>query len=170
MTLWTQMFGSLGKATVPADAPTPPGTTELRLVLTRRWVTGDTTMGTLTVDGMPECYTLEDVVRTAQGEDIHDVKVPGETAIPAGTYRVEMDQSPKFGRVPHLRDVPGFTDILIHAGNTVKDTEGCILVGLTRKPSALEQSRVALVELIKKIERAEQHGRPVNLEIREMVA
>lgn len=140
------------------------------LVLTRRWQTGDTTMGTLTVDGNPECYTLEDVVRTTHGEDIHTVKIAGMTAIPAGTYRVTMHDSPKFGRVPHVHDVPGFTDILIHAGNTAKDTAGCILVGMTRKPAALEQSRVALVDLIKKMETAEANGEPITIEIREVFA
>lgn len=142
----------------------------MNLVVTRRWMTGDTTMGTLTIDGMPECYSLEDLVRTSHGEDIRDVKVPGQTAIPAGIYRVTMDRSPKFGRVPHVHDVPGFTNILIHAGNTVSDTAGCILVGLTRKPAALEQSRLALAELIKKLERAEAMGEDITLEIREMFA
>ena len=142
----------------------------MNLVVTRRWQTGDTTTGTLTIDGLPVCYTLEDYVRTAHGEDIHDVKIPGQTAIPAGTYRVTMHDSPKFGRVPKVHDVPGFEDILIHAGNTAKDTAGCILVGLTRKPAALEQSRLALAEVIKTLEHAEAMGEAIALEIREMFA
>ncbi len=139
----------------------------MKLELVRRWQTGDTTTGTITVDGIPECYSLEDVVRTAHGEDISAVKVPGATAIPAGTYRVTLHDSPRFGRVPKLHDVPGFTDILIHAGNTAKDTKGCILVGLTRRPAALEQSRLALGQLVKKLEAAEEHGTPITLMIRD---
>ena len=131
----------------------------MTLVLTRRWQTGDTTMGTLTVDGSPLCYTLEDVVR--------EVKIPGETAIPAGTYVVTMHQSPRFGRVPKIHDVPGFTDVLCHAGNTAKDTAGCVLVGMTRQPSAIEQSRVALNLLIPMVESAEARGEPITIEIRE---
>lgn len=147
----------------------------MTLALTRRWQTGNATMGTLTVDGSPLCYVLEDRVRTKDTDgdgdidavDVAEFKVPGETAIPAGTYRVEMDQSPRFGRVPHIRDVPGFTHILIHAGNVADHTRGCILVGMTRQPAALEQSRVALSLLIPHLERAEAHSEPITIEIRE---
>lgn len=139
----------------------------MNLAITRRWKAGDATVGTLVVDGAPLCYTLEDVVRTEHGEDIHDVKVPGETAIPAGTYRVTMHQSPKFGRVPKLHDVPGFTDILIHAGNTAKDSRGCILVGMVRQSTSLQQSKIALDLLIPHLERATANGEEITIEIRE---
>lgn len=120
------------------------------LELVRRWRTGDTTMGTLTVDAIPECYTLEPFV-----------------PIPCGTYPITMYNSPRNGRVPLLHDVPGHEWIEIHIGNTVKDTKLCILVGLTRKPSALEQSRLALEQLIKKIDTALEQSNPVTIEIRE---
>jgi hypothetical protein len=56
--------------------------------------------------------------------------VYAQTAIPAGTYRVTVEISPKFGRVlPRLHNVPHFIGILIHSGNTEKDSAGCIIVG-----------------------------------------
>ena len=101
----------------------------MELTLYRRPTVGNATPGDLYVDGVLECRTLEDVVRPLgpHGEG----KVPGETAIPAGRYRVRMDVvSPRFGRIlPRLEGVPGFTGILIHSGNTAEDTHGCILVG-----------------------------------------
>ena len=82
------------------------------------------TIGRLFVDGVEECDTLEDIVRPA------GVKIPKETAIPAGRYKVVIDFSERFQRpMMHLLDVPMFTGIRIHAGNTDRDTEGCLLTG-----------------------------------------
>lgn len=79
------------------------------------------------MNGTFQCFTLEDVVRDL-GPD-GSGKVWGQTAIPAGSYPVILSMSPKFGRVmPRLLDVPFFTGILIHKGNTDQNTEGCILV------------------------------------------
>lgn len=82
----------------------------------------DYTIGQLFVNGEYFCDTLEDEIR--------QVKVMHETAIPAGTYKVTLERSPRFKRIlPLLHNVPGFTGILIHSGNTDKHTSGCILVG-----------------------------------------
>ena len=89
-----------------------------------RFEFGDTfTIGKFYIDGVFHCFSLEDKVR--QGE-----KVNGQTAIPNGTYSVIIDVSIRFGKqLPHILDVPNFTGVRIHPGNTSKDTEGCILLG-----------------------------------------
>lgn len=94
-------------------------------LLLRRFEFGDKyTIGKLYIDDAYVCYTLEDKVRDGP-------KVPGETAIPKGTYSVIIDHSTRFNKdMLHVLDVPNFTGIRIHSGNTDKDTEGCILVGM----------------------------------------
>lgn len=84
----------------------------------------DYTIGKMYINDAYFCDTLEDQVRP------YGVKVAGATAIPTGTYKVIVNMSPKFKRLlPRLVDVPMFDGILIHRGNTNKDTAGCILVG-----------------------------------------
>lgn len=84
------------------------------------------TIGRLYVDGQYWCDTLEDRVRDLSKES----KIPGQTAIPPGTYDVVVNISPKFKRLlPRLLRVPRFDGVLIHRGNTAADTAGCILVG-----------------------------------------
>lgn len=77
------------------------------------------------------CWTCEDVIREVEGAPIGSWKVPGATAIPAGLYRVILTPSVRFhGKIlPLLEDVPGFSGVRIHPGNTSADTEGCILPG-----------------------------------------
>ena len=53
------------------------------------------------------------------------------SCIPSGTYLVKRHISPKFGQCFKIQDVKGRSDILIHSGNVVNDTLGCVLVGLT---------------------------------------
>ena len=103
------------------------------------------TFGSLFVDGRWFCFTLEDIMR--------DVKIPNETAIPMGTYAVALSPSERFHRLlPRLLNVPNFTGILIHGGNTTADTSGCILVGKRRAGTMLLESlqaSMALVEMLK---------------------
>lgn len=89
--------------------------------------------GVLSADGRQICFTLEDPVREVPGESIALWKIPGQTAIPRGRYRVAMTFSERFGHsTPQLLNVPGFTGIRIHKGDTAADTAGCILVGEKR--------------------------------------
>ena len=99
----------------------------MRLLLKRRFKGDGYTIGSLYVNGEKFCDTLEDRVRDLAGGES---KVPGETAIPEGRYRVIVNRSPKFGRdLPRLLDVPQFEGVLIHRGNSAEDSAGCILVG-----------------------------------------
>lgn len=112
------------------------------------------------VDGAYECFTLEDVVREGP-------KVPGATAIPYGTYAVTITHSERFERdLPLVLDVPGFGGIRIHPGNTAADTEGCILVGRTKGPTFVGESRAAFNALFPKIKEALEAGDSVTLEVR----
>lgn len=85
------------------------------------------TIGKMYIDGKYFCDTLEDPVRVLKSAKD---KVYGDTAIPAGTYKIILGMSPRFKRIlPRLQNVPYFEGVLIHRGNTAKDTHGCILVG-----------------------------------------
>lgn len=116
----------------------------MKLLLTRTEKNKRNTIGILSIDGIFFCNTLEDTDRglkqTDSIEHIEDVKVFGETAIPTGTYKVDMNTvSPKFkdkewakpyeGKLPRLVDVPGFEGVLIHIGNSEQNSLGCVLVG-----------------------------------------
>ena len=101
----------------------------MELTLKRTKKRKNYTMGILSIDGIPFCDTLEptwrDIAPHGKG-----IKIPGKTAIPEGRYPLYITRSPKFGQwLPLVNHVPGFEGIRIHAGNTVEDTEGCILVG-----------------------------------------
>lgn len=110
------------------------------------------TLGSLYLDGVRLCDTLEDEIRERPGAAVSTWKVKGQTAIPAGRYRVVLRQSPRFGRVlPWLQDVPGFEWILIHAGNKSIDTEGCLLIGLDRGAATVGRSQMALQRLMERV-------------------
>lgn len=98
--------------------------TTLRIQSLRTVYTDHSTRSNLIVDGVCLGYALEDLVRPAGVPKVH-----GKTAIPAGIYQVAMHNSPRFKkRLPHLLNVPGFSYILAHGGNTVDHTEGCLLL------------------------------------------
>lgn len=98
----------------------------------------------------PFCDTLEPPRRNLLngGKWNKRLKVKGMTAIPEGRYLMRFTYSPKFGkRLFRLMDVPLFDGIRIHSGNSVKDTQGCILVGNNTKVGRLENSRAVLFKL-----------------------
>lgn len=101
------------------------------ILLQRTRCDGARTFGELLVEGRRLCATLEDPVREVPGQPVDAWKVHGATAIPAGVYRLSLEQSPRFGPdTLTVNGVPGFTGVRMHAGNTEADTEGCPLLGL----------------------------------------
>lgn len=120
------------------------------------------TIGKLYLNGVYFCDTLEDTDRgLTQGmplQKIKDLKIKGATAIPKGKYKVTMNVvSPKFskratyqfcqGKLPRLLNVDGYEGVLIHIGNTAKDTEGCILVGQNKVVGQVINSTVTFKKL-----------------------
>lgn len=96
----------------------------MKITVIRKLLTDTFTIGDLYLDGKLFCQTLEDKVREP------GVKIPGQTAIPAGEYQLRMTYSHRFKKVmPQLMNVPMFEGVRIHSGNTERDTEGCLLVG-----------------------------------------
>jgi hypothetical protein len=103
------------------------------------------------IDGAWECFTLEDEVREG--------KIPGRTAIPEGEYEVIVNMSQRFRtELPLLLNVPDFTGVRIHPGNTEADTEGCILVGQERTEISILRSKAAFRVLLGKIKTAISTG------------
>ncbi len=127
----------------------------MKLKLTRAVYSAESTIGALSIDGKPQCDTLEDVARPP-GE----AKVFGKTAIPSGVYQVVVTHSPHFGRdLPLLLNVPGFEGVRIHPGNTAADTEGCILLGKAGKtPDFISDSRKAFDAFYPQLEAAVKTG------------
>jgi len=122
------------------------------LIEVKRFEFKDTyTVGKMYIDNIYECYTLEDVVRTG-------AKVNGQTAIPTGTYNLIINHSNRFNRdLPLLENVPNFTGVRIHSGNTSANTEGCILVGTTWPgKDFIGNSKVAFNKLFEKLKKAKK--------------
>lgn len=131
----------------------------MKLLLLRYESVKNSTPGALFVEGAFACFTLEDMVRR--------VKILGETAIPAGTYKVTFEDSPKFGPgTITLHNVHGYTDVRAHGGNTIKDTKGCILVGLSQQQGWLGDSQDGLTKLKVMInEQMQFHGPDIEITI-----
>lgn len=134
------------------------------------------TIGEMFVDGVRECYTLEDEVRephTCDGynsclcgkcaDGLHPTldawvaswKIQNVTAIPRGRYQVTITHSPHFGcDLPLLSNVPGYTAVRIHWGNKAADTDGCLLVGQTSEGNLIYKSKAAFDSLFPNIKAA----------------
>ena len=124
----------------------------MKLTLQRYLFTNDYTMGLLFIDGLFFCDTIEDKFR---GNDLSKTKVYGETCIPYGVYDVKITYSPKYKKnMPQILDVPYFEGIRIHSGNSAKDSNGCVIVGIKSKNGEVLDSRKTYNDLIKRLETA----------------
>lgn len=129
------------------------------------------TIGKLYIDGQWFSDTLEDrdrgLTMDMSIEQIRQKKIYGNTAIPTGTYTIDMNTiSPKFkdrswaksyeGKIPRLKNVPGYDGVLIHPGNTSKDTSGCILVGKNTVKGMVTSSQDTFRALMDMLTKAEE--------------
>lgn len=151
----------------------------MKLTIKRIITRNSYTLGKLYVDGVYFCDTLEDrdigLTQNMSVEQIKSIKVPGETAIPKGTYRVTLDVvSPKFskypfymqtceGKLPRLIDVKGYEGVLIHVADGPKRdslVQGCIGIGNLSSEEYLMNGKKVFVELYNKLK-----GNNIELEI-----
>lgn len=154
---------------------------ELVLTLVRKYQKPNYTIGLLYVGSQFFCNTMEDPDRgltfNMSLDEIKKKKVYGDTAIPKGRYRVDMNTvSPKFslvskysfcgGKMPRLMNVPGYSGILIHPGNTQKDSFGCILPGVNNVKGMVTNSYETFKKLYAILSDANKAGKQIFIEIK----
>lgn len=153
----------------------------MELVVDRKWKEQSYTVSNLTVNGKWFCNVLEDTDRGLDSSmslsKIQELKKPSITAIPKGTYEITLDViSPRFctkdfykkicnGKLPRLLNVKGFEGILIHAGNTDKDTSGCLLVGLNKVKGQVINSQDTFKKLYSLLKEAHNKGEKLTIKI-----
>ena len=154
----------------------------MKLRVERKWKKATYTIGKLYVNGKFFCNTLEDKDRGLNQNmplsKIKEVKVAAATAIPTGTYNLRMDIiSPKYAlkpwyvknchgaRMPRFENIPGYSGVLVHPGNTDKDTMGCLLVGKNDVVGMLTNSKATFLELYNKMYDAYKKGEKITIEI-----
>lgn len=129
-------------------------------LLKRTILLPDKTFGELYINNKYFCDTLEPVDRGLTKEmpinQIKAIKVPNRTAIPTGKYNISYAIiSPKYsqikwyydycqGKMPRLLDVPAFDGVLVHPGNFVGDTQGCLLLGKRNKDQLVDSKKTWL--------------------------
>lgn len=141
----------------------------MELLLERKWCKSDYTIGRLSINGKFYCHILEDTVRDINKNgtfDCGEFKISGHTAIPYGTYEIQVTYSPKFKReLPLLLNVKHFEGIRIHRGNTNKDTSGCLIPGENTKTGMVLNSTKYELELTKLIKEANKRKEKVYIKI-----
>ena len=152
----------------------------MKLELKRVGFSDTYTIGKLYLDGVYFCDTIEDkdrgLLQTMSKSEIEKIKIKGVTAIPKGTYNINMDRiSPRFskvkqydfiqGKLPYLESVPGFEGILIHIGNFSKDTDGCILVGKNNIKGQVSNSTETFKQLYLKLKEAKDRKENISITI-----
>ena len=143
----------------------------MKLTIDRKYKKPDYTIGKLYINGQYFCDTLEDkdrgLTQDMDENTIFDIKVYGKTAIPTGTYTLSWSYSPKFKKyLLAVNNVPGFSGIRLHAGNTADDSLGCILVGKNKQVGKVLNSRATLMQLNEIVKAAIHGGQKIELEIK----
>lgn len=157
----------------------------MELLLSRDYKKDKYTIGRLYINGKFFCNTLEDKDRNLNSDmnesQIKGLKVYGETAIPTGTYTIDMNTiSPKFlkysfyqdtcsGKVPRLQNVKGFEGILIHVADGPKGAtlvQGCIGVGYNTIKGGLTEGKKVFTELYKQLLQANLRGEKIIITIK----
>lgn len=137
----------------------------MEIEVIRNTFTDKSTIGEILIDGVHECFSLEDRDRGLSDnwpiEQINKFKVFGLTCIPYGRYKVIVTKSERFSNMaghdvylPFLLNVKGFDGVRIHSGNRPEDTEGCILVGTDKGIDVINNSRTAFVKINDRINQA----------------
>ena len=141
----------------------------MKLRLERKYFKEAYTIGNLYINGSFFSNTLEDKNRDVNKNgkfDNGETKVYEETCIPFGTYKIILTMSPKFKReLPRLLNVPSFEGVLIHRGNTAKDSAGCILVGENKAVGKVLNSTPYEERLVKMMKTAISRGEEITIEI-----
>ena len=141
----------------------------MKLRLERKYFKETYTIGNLYINDSFFSNTLEDKNRDVNKNgkfDNGETKIYGETCIPFGTYKVILTMSPKFKReLPRLLNVPSFEGVLIHRGNTAKDSAGCILIGENKAVGKVLNSTPYEERLVKMIKNAISRGEEIIIEI-----
>ena len=126
----------------------------MEIKLVREVFTETSTIGSLYINGVFECYTLEDKDRKLESGG---QKVYAKTAIPRGKYNIVNSFSNRFQKyLPEIQNVPQFAGIRIHPGNTADHSEGCVLLGSTKAKDFIGNSKVAFAAFFKKIQAVEK--------------
>jgi hypothetical protein len=142
----------------------------MEILVKREWLSDECSIGELSIDGVFECFTLEDKDRGLTFNmplaQIQQIKVYGQTAIPKGRYPVVIQFSEAHQKdLPTLRNVPGYGGVEMHPGNTAVDTLGCILVGQMRTPNSILNSVKAFNIFFPKLQAAFNNNEPIFITI-----
>lgn len=135
----------------------------------RKWKKAEYTISKVYINGSYlGCNALEDtdrgLLQSMQITELQRRKVKGKTAIPRGYYDIRVTYSPKYKRnMPLVVDVPAFSGVRLHSGNSAKDTEGCILFGKNDKVGWISDSRYWTDKIYRLIDAALKKGEKVTL-------
>lgn len=153
----------------------------MKISLKRIYTNNQYTIGHLYVDGTYVCDSIEDADRGLKDsmtlDEIRAKKIKDKTAIPQGNYKVTMNViSPRFskkkyykdfcgGRLPRITSVKGFDGVLIHIGNTDKDSSGCLIVGYNKEKGKVLNSKEAFEKLYRMLDSANRNGEKIDIKI-----